>query len=557
MPVKIDQEAFDKLAESLQPPPPPPKRKRKGKGWHPRLGPEQTRVFNSDARYILAHGEKGSGKTMGLLHKLVRHCYENQNALGLILVRVKAMATKGGAWDKLTTMILPTWRDGNRDKEGNLLDDGLGIQYSEVKFDAQHNEFIWVENRFGGWSMIVLISAPHAHQLRERIRGYEPSFVVVDELTSCATDDYFVAVSAQVGRRPGIEGLQQYTAACNPEGPSHWVYKKWFVEPYDEATDTWDPDFAKFHIPIAENRENLPDGYIENLEKIYRGDPVERARMMRGEWIDRPSGDAIFKDVWIPELAIKPHPKSEEVLLPLAGYPIVVGMDPGSANNAFPMLQYIPLETGEFGWMQFDEIVTIRKRIRYDVLVPILLRRLQYWTELVRDTETMEERYRRVTPYLERGETAPLLRVPIVYISDNSAFNQFRAASGSYDVLDIQKIADRWTPKLGLERMKVRQAPKFRGSVAARVRLMMDLLGQERFIVSPRCVHTIEMFNKLESEGVKPGKPFDPELALTPKRSDHLHVFDAITYPVLTQSIQPGLLAANADRGQTIMAMKT
>lgn len=543
----------------LQPPPPPPKRKKKSsKGWHPRLGPEQTKIFNSPARFILAHGEKGSGKTMGLLHKMVRHCYENQNALGLILVRVKAMATKGGAWDKLTTMILPAWRDGNRDKRGNLLDEGLGIQFSEVKFDAQHNEFIWVENRFGGWSMIVLISAPHPHQLRERIRGYEPSFVLVDELTSCPTDDYFVAVSAQVGRRPGIEGLQQYTAACNPEGPSHWVYNKWFVEPYDAKTDIWDEDFAHFHVPIAENRENLPDGYIESLEKVYRGDPIERARMMNGEWIDRPSGDAIFRDVWIPQLAVKPSPDSLASILPLGGYPIIVGMDPGSANNAFPFLQFVPLPSGEFGWLAFDEIVLVRKRIRYDVLIPTVLRRVKFWTDIIRKNEPPELRYMRERPYVENGNVAPLLRVPVVYISDNSAFNQFRAASGSYDVLEIQKIADKWTPKLGLEKVRVKQAPKFKGSVPARVRLVMDLLSQERFIVSARCKKIIEMFNKLESEKVEAGKPFEPELALTPRRSDHLHVFDALSYPIITQSLQPGLLAAtSSERTQSFVAINT
>ena len=47
-------------------------------------------------------------------------------------------------------------------------------------------------------------------------------------LTNLDTDDYFNAVVQQLGRRPGIDSPMQYTAACNPDGPSHWVYKRFF-----------------------------------------------------------------------------------------------------------------------------------------------------------------------------------------------------------------------------------------------------------------------------------------------------------------------------------------
>ena len=50
--------------------------------------------------------------------------------------------------------------------------------------------------------MVVLISAPHANQLRDRIRGYEPSFAFVDELSSCDSVEYFQAIAAQIGTHP-------------------------------------------------------------------------------------------------------------------------------------------------------------------------------------------------------------------------------------------------------------------------------------------------------------------------------------------------------------------
>jgi len=75
--VKLHANLFEELGKKViapPEPPPPPKRKETDEGWEPILGPAQQESFDSTARYILCHGEKGSGKTIGLLHKLVRHC---------------------------------------------------------------------------------------------------------------------------------------------------------------------------------------------------------------------------------------------------------------------------------------------------------------------------------------------------------------------------------------------------------------------------------------------------------------------------------------------------
>jgi hypothetical protein len=71
---------------------------------------------------------------------------------------------------------------------------------------------------------------------------------------------------------------------------------------------------------------------------------------------------------------------------------------------------------------------------------------------------------------------------------------------------------------------------------------METALSEEQIIVSSRCVKMRQMFERLETEKQKPGAPFDPKLARTPRRSDHLHVFDAATYPVLAAATKPSLL---------------
>lgn len=565
--VKLLPNVLEELRKKVAPPKPPPPPKKKSRansddGWAPLLSAKQQEAFDSAARYVLCDGEKGSGKTIGLLHKMVRHCYENENALGLILVRVKSMATKGGAWDKLINHILPRWRDGNIEppfvekdgrtienpRAGKRIDEGLGLEFTEVKYDSQHNEYIWVENCHGGWSMIVLISAPHANQLRDRMRGYEPSIALVDELTSCDSIEYLRAVAIQIGRREGIEGPQQYMAACNPEGPSHWVHKVWFEEAFDPVSGEWDRDYHRIHVPIEDNRRNLPAGYLENLQKIYRNDPVEAARMLRGEWIDRPSGDALFKDLFVAALHVRPPLPTLERILPHPDYPIIVGLDPGAANNAFIFTQWRSVE-GAMKWVVFDEMVYTQRRIRYDLLIAAVLRRMKFWNDVT------FSHFDSVKPRAKRFR--------VVWCSDNSAFNQFRAAGGSYDVLDFERIANEprnggpsLVQQLGLARMRVIAAPKFSGSVRIRTRLIMDLLGADQLLVSAGCPRTIDMFQKLEAESQKPNQPFDPDLAMTPKRSVHLHPYDALCNPILTASINPQALTPPREEGGTQEMMR-
>lgn len=540
---KIDDTVFQWLGEKLSPPP-PPDTAQIDTTWQPKLNPKQLDAFNSTARYVLCYGEKGSGKTRGLLDKLVRHAYENANALCLIVVKQRSMATQGGAWDELIQEVLPTWRDGNRDRNGNFTDNGMGLAFSDVSYDTNRNELIWVQNRFGGWSKVTVMSALHAEQLRARIRGYTPSFVLVDELTSCETDTYLVAIAAQIGRRRGIEGPQQYCAACNPEGPSHWVYKKWWEEAFDESTGQWDPDYEKHHIPIQENRHNLPPGYIENLEKLFKHDPIEADRMLRGVWVDRPSGDSLFRDSFSIGMHVRPLnddgiPHRTERLCPIPGHPIIIGMDPGAVYNAYAFMQWLPPIEGvtpwdtEMGWLIFDEVVLTKRKVFYHQITPVLMRFVRWWREQVTG------------------------KLPQVWISDTSALNQFRASAqtseSAYDVLEIERVYTAYRGRYGLESIKIKPTPKFAGSKAVRVRLMSQLLQQNRILVSASCVHTRAMFLNLESEKQKPGD-FDPDRAMTPKRSDHIHLFDAITYPIITSTLEPHkLLSVLEENTQTVV----
>ncbi len=521
---KIDSAVFEWLGEQLDPPPPP--KPVANKTWMPRQTPKQRELFEANERAILCWGPKGGSKSYGCIEKMVKHCYRNRNALALILVRVQNMAVKGGAWDILTSEVLPKWRDGNpdpKDKTGaTLLDEGMGLHFSEVRFDANHCPFIWIQNKYGGWSLITVMSCPNANQLRQRIRGVVPSIVFLDEATSCDQPEYYESVAAQLGRRPQVEDPQQFLAATNPEDPDHWVFLKWFVEPYNADTGEKDANFRDIYFPAEDNKENLPAGYLENLKSVYGRNVTEAARMIGGEWVSAPSGDALFKDLFVVAHHVRPlddqlRVKTDEWLTPSPTHAMIIGVDPGNVYNSFVFLQWLPVD-GKFKWLTFDEIVLLRKRVDYNDLIPAVMRRVRYWRDVVG------------------------AEIPQVWISDDQAFTAFRASVGNFDATVINRIYEKNREKLNLEPMRMRPCPKYNDSVAARVRIEQSALAQDEILVSSRCTHVRQMYERLECEKQKPGAPFDPKLATTPRRSDHLHVFDAASYPKFAAATKPSLL---------------
>lgn len=482
--------------------------------WWPNLHHSQKLAFECGARYVVLHSEKGSGKGICALHALVRHCYYNRNALAVIIALSIRVGKEGILYD-LENLVLPAWRDGNRypdllngekhPKAGELMDNGIGLQFTQSKQDPDTKDrVIWIGNRHGGWSKVLLVSIPYAEVVEQRIKGPAPSFVILEEATNMPSDEYFKYPAAQMGRRRGIDDPMQLYALCNPEGPSHWVYQTWWVRCLDPDTGQRDPDFAVFHIPVAENLDYLPAGYVQRLTQLFR-DPIERRRLIDGEWIERPSGDAIFRNFFHPEIHVKGDALKGRGIIPMKGFPIIVGYDPGPVNFCISLLQKIVTKEKSF-WWQVDELNFVGQYTPYHKVIPMLLRRFDYWNEKV----GTEFRY--------------------VHIADEAAFNQIKS-DGSYDATVIERLSN--------GRIKLRAAPKGKQSVPERVSMLISMLLEEEIFISAMCGKTIDMFRSLCSKKAEPGK-WEPSAGLLPVRSPYLHPFDALTYPLLYFQLLPG-----------------
>jgi hypothetical protein len=258
-------------------------------------------------------------------------------------------------------------------------------------------------------------------------------------------------------------------------------------------------EFAVYHVPVSENKHRLPTGYYDRLERILKSDPVEHRRLMLGEWIDRPTGEGLFKEYFIPSLHLKGDLMKGLGLKPIVGFPIILGYDLGQVYSSITFLQQIPTKEKNI-WIAFDEVDHLGEKILYKRLAYEVIERLRYWNKLMDyDFQTM-------------------------HVTDESAINQWRpGGEGSYDAWEFEREYNRNIDITHGRKIKLLGCPKGAGSVAARVRLLQSKLYQEEFFVSALCKNLKEMLLFLESSDDDPEKP---------KRSKFLHKFDSTSYPL-------------------------
>jgi hypothetical protein len=481
--------------------------------WDIRLNPTQRIAYESTALYVLLFGEKGSGKSVAGIAALVRHCYEEDDALALIIAPA-LRSGKEGVFGKLE-MMLDFWKNGNIDPQGNRIDQGLGdsFEYTPATLDPQtKDKIIRIRNVHGGWSKVMLISIPYAAVVEKRMKILEPSFVYVDEITELESAEYFTYVTLQLGRRPGIRGPQQYYASCNPEGPSHWVYKIFFEDCVNDETGVHDPDYLVLHVPIAENTDYLQPGYVDKVMKLLKDD-TEYKRLVLGMWIDRPSGGAIFRDEFKPE-HIRPMLNTEEHragmgLQPHPGMVIFCGYDPGPINYCVTFEQLIPTKDGKLIWIVFDELIFVGEKRPDYYVAEELLKKMDFWKKQTRGIS------------------------PFIHVADQSAFTHIRH-DGNYDATRMKTL----TNGRVVMRPFMATDKDSKGSVAARIGMVRNALRSGCLFISATCPRTIDAMNLLASEKRKDNE-YDDMAGLKPKRSPYLHPFDSMSYPMFHTQLMP------------------
>ncbi len=515
--------------------------------WEPLLSPTQREIFYDKADVVGACGEKFTGKSIVFLDKIVGHCFTEFDALATIIGN-SHRALAEGVCNDLTTFTLLRWRDGNREplylrdgdrlvdnpRAGELIDNGIGLEFSPWKSDPNNKDlYLKIRNRFGGWSRIRVIAIPFAEMVQARVTNLNASLFYLEEATRCNGADYYKWPSLQLYRRRGIKGTQPFLFSCNPDEPSEdgeieedprtwvhrWMYREcrvarnqpgrdWPDDP-EEPGIRRDPQVAFYSLKYDENRHNVSSKNREIVERTLRHDPIMRSRLLHGRWVAKPAGDALFKAQFDEKQHIKGDIEKKQGLVPIAGHPIVMGMDWGPRNFGLVFKQVIESEEGPFE-IEFDELTFYQEMHKTEKVARAILEKMRFWTEWLRgDTEDQRSRW------------------SWWFIAGDDVTTNYNPESGSIHARDIEdhmrKIVEEEPERFaGIALPKIRGCPRPKESVEKRVDITAEILMENHKVVSALCPGIRGMYYHLPRDKDSPSKPMGG--------NRWIHIFDAASY---------------------------
>ena len=481
---------------------PPPETE---EGWFPELNEPQTELFNNYTQYLLLDSERFSGKSYGVGHKIVRHAWENWDALVLV-TSYTLSGLQEGLMEDLEKDILPDWEKN------------IGLKWVGPKANISKTSFIKVANRFGGWSTIIFKPCPSVSIIDERFKPIKASMIVFEEMGDKNDSRYFEKLTQQL-RRKGIKDMQ-FIAVTNPpkEGPEHYLYDRFFVEPEDEeAKAYWKRKYHRIHFPAMKNRWRDVKEYMADLKDKYRHDPNSVDRLVKGIWVKQILGEGIFKDYFLPAIHIKGDLQLGRQLVAQPGLPIILGADMGDVNNGFTFQQMVHVKDRVI-WMQVGELESVGRKIPLNQMIHLVYHKMNAIVRQAADAKRL-------------NDSEMLRAFRFEHISDSSTL-RFRQSGGDVERQLILEASNEILRTHGSQYPCVNQpiwmkpAPKGDGSVAFRVKMLIEMLQTERFIMDATCTRTTDMFTSLNSSKKKDGSPFEP-----PAASPYKHILDALTYP--------------------------
>jgi predicted phage terminase large subunit-like protein len=156
-----------------------------------------------------------------------------------------------------------------------------------------------------------------------RYQGAEYQFIGFDELTQFPSETQYVYLFSRLRRLKTTNVPLRVRATSNPGGPGHeWVRRRFIDKPDGSETD-------RIFVParISDNPHLDQDAYVGSLMLL---DPVQRSRLLNGDWAVTESGQK-FRKEWFDGRLIdeRPHDVSQWVRYwDLAATEATKGKDP-------------------------------------------------------------------------------------------------------------------------------------------------------------------------------------------------------------------------------------
>jgi hypothetical protein len=471
--------------------------------WSPRVFPKQASLINCQRRFILASGPRACGKTIGVGHKIIQHMWHTPHARVFAVSKTIKAAKQGGTYTDLTQIILPEWFGA-----------GLRGKTKDIKFEYTEEPHVdgstrahlfKLRNWFGNESEFYLYSLDHDDDVERKFKGKRASAFWFIELSNFGHRKVFDTTMLQL-RMPHLKReAHLWVADTNPDpdGPDSWIYKLFIAK---EGLDVFeDSDMVHsievFNFSIEDNVFADP-GLISDLKASCRHSRDMWARMVEGRWVSY-ADKGLFVEQFRHDVHVVGSTLGAKedwnVIAPDENCArLITGWDIGShGNSSFHIIQprEVKLEDGgrTVVFDVIDELVTIGSKVTLDEFTAGAVELMNKWERFL-------------------GK-----KVQWRHLSDTSAFN-FDTVVGAYQWMVVKAASE--------GRIDLEPCPKYAGSVMTRVRMMQQLLHDNRLYISAACVVTIDMLKNLQ-RGKSVAEPV--------RRDDHKHPFDSLTYALLPE----------------------
>ena len=265
----------------------------------------------SKARIRALIGGRGTGKTTAVAVEVASHALHNAGAKSYILRKTQD-SNEDTTLETFEHQVFPNLGTAYRDTGVSLfkrIDGGKCFRLPSVvaveKFNnwsAHHpkatktEKIQWLDavgNIYCSW--LFFAGVPEARYRAARFRGYECSQLIFVEADQLEREDLDLGTACLrwKGSDPSVcdeKGFIRDTGVIldtNPPGPKHWIALLEKDSKEDDKVRFW-------HLKTRGNAHNLPDNYVEGLERQYRKNPAMYARMVDGEYADAFNGTPVL-----------------------------------------------------------------------------------------------------------------------------------------------------------------------------------------------------------------------------------------------------------------------
>lgn len=232
-------------------------------------------LYNTDKRYILITGGRGSGKSFEVGTFLSLLTYEQKHR---ILFTRYTMASAG-------ISIIPEFMEK--------------IELMEVAhhFDVNKSEITNTET--GSDILFRGIKTSSGNQTANLKSLQGVTTWVLDEAEELINENIFDTIDLSI-RKKGIQN--RIILVMNPTTKEHWVWKRFFnghVKYIDvdgeQIPVSNHPDICHIHTTYLNNRQNLSESYLKRLDLIKQNNPGKYKHLVLGGWLEKAEG-VIFEN---------------------------------------------------------------------------------------------------------------------------------------------------------------------------------------------------------------------------------------------------------------------